>query len=35
MLYIARFDAQNPIIGSLLTQIELSKIIPKGIKNIR
>ena len=29
---IAVFDAQNPIIGSLLTQIQSFKIKPKGIK---
>ena len=32
---ISKFDVQNPIIGSLLTQIESSKITSKGIKILR
>ena len=32
---ISKFDVQNSIISSLLTQIELSKITPKDIKSLR
>lgn len=32
---ISKFDVQNPIISSLLTQIESSKITPKDIKSLR
>ena len=31
---IVKFDAQNSIIGSLLTQIESSKVTLKGIKTL-